>query len=388
MHFGLTPAQEAWRDEVREFLQEKLTPGIRAELGLSLVPSASVPSFYKEIAAKGWTALNWPKEHGGLEKSAIDQVILNDEFEYAGAPALPMSATGLAPMIIRYGREDNKQTWLPRIRTGDVTFALGYSEPDAGTDLANLRTKATLDGDEWVIDGQKIWNSEAHLATHEWLAVRTDPESSRHRGISILIVPLDSPGITVDPLWTWGDERTNVVFFDEVRVPRDHLIGEVNQGWSYIVGALTHERVTASGTGSLRRLFDEVVDFCARTFLDGGPLASRPEVQLRLAELAVELEIARLLSMQAAALIDAGAIPVAEASMQKIVTTELRTKIADLGMQFADLYGQLHESDEEAPLDGRLEHSYRLAPLFRFAGGTNEVMRSIVAERALGLPRG
>ena len=388
MHFVLTPEQEEWRAEVRQFLREKLTPAVKEELGLSLIPSASSPSFYKDIADKGWIALNWPEEHGGLAKSAVEQIILNEEFEYAGAPALPMTATGLAPMIIRYGSEGNKRTWLPPIKSGEVTFALGYSEPDAGTDLANLRTRAVLDGDEWVVDGQKIWNSEAHLSTHEWLAVRTDPESSRHRGISVLIVPLDSPGITVDPIWTWGDERTNLIFFDEVRVPRENLIGEANQGWSYIVGALTLERVTASSTGSLQRLFDETVDFAVRTVLDGAPIAARPEVQLRLAELATELEVARLIAHQAAAMIDAGEIPVAEAAMQKVVTTELRAKIADYGMQLADLYGQLRTSDGQAPLDGRMEQSYRLAPMFRFAAGTNEVMRTIIAEQALGLPRG
>jgi 3-oxocholest-4-en-26-oyl-CoA dehydrogenase alpha subunit len=204
----------------------------------------------------------------------------------------------------------------------------------------------------------------------------------------VIIVPIDSPGITINPLWTWGDVRTNLVFFEDVRVPAGNLIGDVNQGWYYIVGALAFERIALGTTGSLRRLFDDLVEACKRTVIDGRALSERPEVRLRLAELAVDLEIAQLFSLQTASLMDAGGIPAKEASMQKVFTTELRTKLADWGMQIFDLYGQLHESDEDAALAGRLERAYRMAPFLRFGGGTNEVMRSIIAERGYGLPRG
>ena len=389
MDFDLTDDQAAWRASIRAFLDRNLTPELRAELAThAFTRSPLVEQFQKAQAAEGWWGVNWPKEYGGLDKTAVEQLILTDELEYAGAPPLPLTVTSLGPMIIRFGTEANKREWLPQITRGETTFALGYSEPDAGTDLANLRTRAELDGDEWVINGQKIWNSEAHLATHEWLAVRTDPDAPKHKGISVIIVPIDSPGITVNPLWTWGDVRTNLVFFEDVRVPRGNLIGEVNQGWSYIVGALALERSALGSTGSLQRLFDDLVELCRSTVVDGRALAERPEVQLRLAELAVDLEVAHLFSRQTASLLDAGAIPAKEASMQKVFTTELRTKLADWGMQLLDAYGQLHGDDDDAPLAGRLERTYRMAPFLRFGGGTNEVMRTIVAERGYGLPRG
>ena len=389
MDFDLTPEQTEWRDGIRAFLAGHLTAELREDLrARAFSRSDLVDRFQKDLAGQGWWGVNWPKEYGGLDKTAMEQLILVDELEYAGAPPLPLTVTSLGPMIIRFGTEQNKREWLPLVTRGDATFALGYSEPDAGTDLANLRTRAARDGDEWIINCQKIWNSEAHLATHEWLAVRTDPDAPKHRGISVIIVPIDSPGITVSPLWTWGDVRTNLVFFEDVRVPRGNLIGEMNQGWYYIVGALAFERIALGTTGSLRRLFDDLVTFCRRTVVDGRPLAERPEVQLRLADLAVDLEVAQLFSLQTASLIDAGGIPAREASMQKVFSTELRTKLADWGMQIVDLYGQLHESDEDAALSGRLERTYRMAPFLRFGGGTNEVMRSIIAERGLGLPRG
>ncbi|MDP1820742.1 MAG: acyl-CoA dehydrogenase family protein [Acidimicrobiales bacterium] len=388
MDFDLTPEQTEWREAVRSFLSRHLTPELRDELlALGFSHSPLVQQFQKEVADQGWWGVNWPVEYGGLDKTAMEQLILIDELEYAGAPSLPLTVTSLGPMIIRFGTEENKRDWLPLVTRGEATFALGYSEPDAGTDLASLRTKAELDGDEWIINGQKIWNSEAHLATHEWLAVRTDPDAPKHRGISVIIVPIDSPGITIQPLWTWGDVRTNQVYFEDVRVPKGNLIGEVNQGWYYIVGALAFERMALGTTGSLRRLFDDLVDFCGRTMFDGQTLSERPEVQLRLAELAVDLEVSQLFSLQTATLMDAGGIPAKEASMQKVFTTELRTKLADWGTQIVDLYGQLHQSDEDAALSGRLERAYRMAPFLRFGGGTNEVMRSIIAERGLGLPR-
>ena len=388
MDFDLTSAQAEWRDSIRDFLARRLTPELRAEMrerGFSRSPS--IEAFQKEMAAQGFWGVNWPKEYGGLDKTAVEQLILIDELEYAGAPPIPLTVTSLGPMIIRFGTDENKREWLPQITRGETTFALGYSEPDAGTDLANLRTRAVLDGDEWVINGQKIWNSEAHLATHEWLAVRTDPDAPKHKGISVIIVPIDSPGISVQPLWTWGDVRTNLVFFEDVRVPRGNLIGEVNLGWGYIVGALAFERIALGTTGSLRRLFDDLVEATKRTVVDGRALSERPEVKLRLGELAVDLEIAQLFSLQTASLIDAGGIPAKEASMQKVFTTELRTKLADWGMQIFDLYGQLNLSDGDAPLGGALERTYRIAPFLRFGGGTNEVMRTIIAERGYQLPR-
>lgn len=393
MKFELTPSQRGWRDEVRAFLAWHFTPDVEAEAAESSFkdepPGPLVREFHKKVSEQGWWGLNWPKEYGGLAKSAVEKLIFSEEFEYAGAPFMSRTiASSIGPAILAVGTEQNKRTWVPRIIRGEIEFALGYSEPDAGTDLANLKTRAELIGDEWVINGQKIWNSLAHYATHEWLAVRTDPDLPRHKGISIIIVPLDSPGITVQPLWTWPGMRTNQTFFDNVRVPKENLVGEINGGWTAGMTALALKRSGAyESAGSFRRLLDDLVDYCKNSTFDGEVVARRPFVALRLTELAMQVEVVRLLGYRVAAIIDSGHIPDAEASIVKVFGSELRTKLADWGMQVLGLYGQLRGGDELAPLRGRLEHAYRLAPVGRFGGGTNEVQRDIVAQRGFGLPR-
>jgi alkylation response protein AidB-like acyl-CoA dehydrogenase len=393
MDFRLTPEQEKWRDEVREFLRENMTEELQAaldggELSLAVNQHPAVMAFRDKVVEKGWFGLNWPKEYGGLEKSSTEQLILMEEFDRVGAPNLSLTLTSLGPTIIRFGTEENKRTWLPKIIRGEAEFALGYSEPDSGTDLASLQTRAVLDGDEWVINGQKIWNSGGHVCTHEWLAVRTDPDAPKHKGISVIIVPIDSPGIEVQPLWTWGDVRTNQTFFTDVRVPKENLIGELNRGWYYIAAALDFERVAIGAFhGAMLKAFDALVDYCKRTSIDGRVLVSRPEVRSKLAVLARDLELAKLFGDRTAAIIDSGLVPNREASQQKVFTTELQTKFADLGTQLQELHGQLDRSDDHAPIHGVMEHLYRKAPFLRFGGGTNEIQRNIVAQRGLGLPR-
>lgn len=393
MDFRLNPEQQAWRDEVREFLRENVTDALReegkgGELSLSVNQGPATMAFRRKVVEKGWFGLNWPKEYGGLEKTAMEQLIMMEEFDRVGAPNLSLTLTSLGPTIIRFGTDENKREWLPKIIQGDVELALGYSEPDSGTDLASLQTRAVLDGDEWVINGQKIWNSGGHISTHEWLAVRTDPDAPKHKGISVIIVPIDSPGIEVHPLWTWGDVRTNQTFFTDVRVPKDNLIGEMNRGWYYIAAALDFERVAiGSFHGSLLKAYETMVKYVKTTVVDGSLLANRPGVRRKLAELARDLELAQLFGYRTAAMIDSGLVPNREASQQKIFTTELQTKFADLGTQILEMSGQLDRFDPNAPFHGVMEHLYRKAPFLRFGGGTNEIQRNIVAQRGLGLPR-
>ncbi len=391
LSFLFTPEQEEWRREVREFLDEHFTPALRAEVekyGAEEAGSSdAMAAFRAHIGQKGWWGLNWPKSYGGLGKTAAEMLIFAEEFEYQDAPTVERAISSTIGLtILHFGTDENKATWIPRLIGGEVEFALGYSEPDAGTDLANLKTRAELDGEEWVINGQKIWNSVAHYATHEWLAVRTDPESPRHQGISVIIVPLDSPGITVQPLWTWAGMRTNATFFDDVRVPRDHLIGEVNHGWSYVNAALAFERANAFGSaGHLRRILDELEEFCRHTVVDGETLADRFDVRLRLAELEMEMEIARLLAYRTAAIVDSGRVPETEGAMVKVFTSEFEAKLTDWGMEIAGMYGQL--AGTEAPTAGRMERTYRVAPVGRFGAGTNGIQRDIIAQRGYGLPR-
>jgi alkylation response protein AidB-like acyl-CoA dehydrogenase len=344
-------------------------------------------AFHRRLFEQGWWGVAWPREFGGLGKSAIEQFLFVEEMEMAGAPAMRLGITSVAPTILRAGTEEQKATWLPPILKGEIDFAVAYSEPEAGTDLAALATKAELDGDEWVITGQKLWNTGAHTATHDWVAVRTEPDARKHEGISMVIVPLDAPGITVQPIWTMSNIRTNAVFFDGVRVPKDHLIGVRGMGFYYAMMALDFERIVLGSVGMLRRIVEDLKDVVRTTVRDGRPLADVPWVRRALADLEMRLEVGRRLGILNAWLIDRGEVPTKEGSMSKVYVTELNAHVADVGLEILGLAGQQGANDTTAPLQGRLQWLYTIAPMQRFGGGTNEVQRLIIAQRGLGLPR-
>lgn len=389
MRYDFTPEQLVWRDEVRAFIREHLTPALLDELRESGNEGQGplAREFVLELRDRGWWGLPWPKEYGGLGRSAIDQWIFVDELEGAGAPMLPLTVTSVAPTIMRVGTEEQKQHWLPRIKAAEVEFALGYSEPEAGTDLAALRTRAVLDGDTWVVNGQKMWNTMAHTATHNWFAVRTEPDAPKHKGISILIVPMDAPGVTVQGIYVWPGLRTNAVFLDNVRVPRDCLIGERGMGFYYAAMALNFERLSIGSVAMTRRYFRELVALVRAQEIDGQPLRRSAWVRERLARLAVDIEAARMLGLETAWALDQGRVPAAESSMAKIFVSELAQRVADAGAEILGMAGQLHPDEPRAALHGRLQWLYRTAPLLAFGGGTNEVQRNIIAMLGYGLPR-
>lgn len=389
MDFRLTPEQEAWRQEIRAFIKANITPELQKELDIGLIDKMGPASkeFIKKLANKKWLGVNWPKEYGGLGRSVLDYLIFTEEIMYYQVPFPIFGMTMVGPTILRVGNEEQKQQWIPQILSGDIEFIMGYSEPDAGTDLANLKCRAALDGDEWVISGQKIWNSAAHYGTHEWLTVRTDPNVPKHKGISVVIVPMDRPGITVRPLWTLGEGRTNETFFDNVRVPRQNLIGEVNRGWYYVAMALDFERVAIGPVSPLMRILSEMIRYCKETRCNGKTLAEDPIVRHHLAEMAVDIEVCRMLNYRTAWMIEKGLVPNMEASMLKIFQSEALARHADIAMQIQGLYGQLNKDSKWAPLRGLAESAYRGAPVGRFGGGTNEIQRNIMAQRGLGLPR-
>ncbi len=391
MDFELDAGQRAWLTEIREFLQENVTAELRAELAQHDLefPDGEVARFRRKIGEKGWFGLNWPRDYGGLGLGAVHQHLLMSEFEYWGVPGPDLTVTSVAPMIMRHGTEQNKTEWLPLIAKGEMICAVGYSEPEAGTDLANLRTRATLDGQEWVINGTKIWNSGAQRATHEWLCVRTDPNGVRHRGISVIIVPIDSPGVEIRPLYAWSGYRTNEVHFRDVRVPVTNLIGEVNRGWTYITGALDLERGALTNAGDLRRAVDELHRLARSPRRDGTVPARDPALRRRLARAEADVEVATLMGYEAASILDGGdggVIPTVEVSVEKVFTSELRQRIADLALDLLGPDGLLAHRSQDAPLAGKFERLYRAAPLMRFGGGTNEVLRDIIAQRGHGMP--
>jgi alkylation response protein AidB-like acyl-CoA dehydrogenase len=388
MDFELDVAQCAWLTEVREFLHDNVTAELRAELAEHDLEFAGgeVARFRRKIGEKGWFGLNWPREYGGLGLGAVYQHLLMSEFEYWAVPGPDLTVTSVAPMIMRHGTEQNKTEWLPLIAKGEMICAVGYSEPEAGTDLANLRTRAVRDGQEWVINGTKIWNSGAQRATHEWLCVRTDPDSGRHRGISVIIVPIDNPGVEIRPLSAWSGYRTNEVQFREVRVPVSNLVGEVNRGWTYITGALDLERGALTNAGDLRRAVDDLGELALHPRRDGTVPAKSAALRRRLALAEADVEVATLMGYEAASILDNGVIPTVQVSVEKVFTSELRQRIADLALDVLGPDGLLAHRSESAPLAGKFERLYRAAPLMRFGGGTNEVLRDIIAQRGHGMP--
>jgi alkylation response protein AidB-like acyl-CoA dehydrogenase len=389
MRYAYTPEQLAWRDEVRAFVRRHVTDALRAEMRAAGNEGDGplAREFHRQLFAKGWWGVGWPKEFGGLGKSAVEQYIFIEEMEAAGAPGMRLTVTSVAPTILRVGTEAQKRKWIPPILRGEYEFAVAYSEPGAGTDLASLTTRAVLDGDEWVINGQKMWNTGAHTATHNWVAVRTEPEARKHQGISMIIVPMDRPGITVQPIWTMSNIRTNAVFFEDVRVPADHLIGERGMGFYYAMMALDFERIQLGSVGLLRRLLEELKAFVRRTRRDGRPLGTIPWVRRALADLEMRVEVGRQLGLLNAWLIDQGQVPTKEGSMAKVYVTELNAHFASLGLDILGAAGALAPTDPAAPLHGRLQWLYTIAPMQRFGGGTNEIQRIIISDRGLGLPR-
>lgn len=388
MDFELDAEQTAWLAEVREFLRENVTPALRAELAEHDLEfrNGELAAFRRKLGERGWFGLNWPTAYGGLGLSAIHQHLMVSEFEYWGVPGPDLTVTSVAPMIMRHGTEQNKTEFLPSIARGELVCAVGYSEPEAGTDLASLRTRAVRDGDEWIITGSKIWNSGVQRSTHEWLCVRTDPNEPRHRGISVIIVPIDLPGVEIRPLYAWSGYRTNEVFFRDVRVPVGNLIGEVNQGWKYITGALDLERGALTNAGDLRRALDELKVAARQPLRDGSVPAANPAFRRRLVQAEADVEIATLMGYEASSLLADGVIPSVEVSVEKIFTSELRQRIADLALDLLGPDGLLAHRSAGAPVDGRFERLYRAAPLMRFGGGANEVLRDVIAQRGHRMP--
>ena len=387
MDFGWEQEYRDFREEVRTLIRKHQTPELQREQSEVREgrPGPLMQAFRTELDGLGWLRMCWPEEYGGQGKSPWYQFILIEELEYWGMPYNMLSVSSVAPAIMAFGSEDQKKKYLPGVWDGSVSFAIGYTEPNAGTDLASLETRAVRDGDDWVINGQKIFTSQAEVSTHIWLAARTDPDAPKHRGISMFIVPTDTPGITITPMWTMSGMRTNQTFYDNVRVSSDALIGEENRGWYTLTHALDHERVALAPTSGLGRNFDSLIEHLR----DRRPeLLQDRAVRLRLAEMKLDLHTQRALATKNGSIIAHGGTPTMEASMAKVWSSELRYRMHSLAMDLLGRYGGLtRESNEVAPMGGRLESSYRMSPILRFGGGTNEIQRSIIAQRGLGLPR-
>jgi alkylation response protein AidB-like acyl-CoA dehydrogenase len=374
-----------FRDELVRFIERWRTPELLEEYRTTHGAGPRIRKFQDEINTRGWSRMCWPQAYGGRDLNPLYQYVFVETMEYWGMPYGNLTYTSVAPAILQFGSEAQKEKYLPPIWRGECRFAIGYSEPNAGSDLASLRTRAILQGDTWHIQGQKIWTSGAESATHIWLACRTDVDVPRHQGISMIIVPIDAPGVSVRPLWTLSNVRTNETFYDDVQVPRDHLVGPLNGGWPIIMHALNHERVGLSPVGNLGVLYDQLV---AHLREHRPERLADPVVRRRLAELRVELRKHRALAIRNAVTIALGRIKPHEASMTKIHGSELRYTLTNVAMDLLGRFGGLDRSAGSlAPAEGRFEQTWRASPILRFGGGANELQRTIVATRGLGMPR-
>lgn len=392
MRFTFTAEQEAFRQGLCQFLTQELNPetvkqhhDAREASGYS---AAFCAAFRKKLADRGYLGIGWPKVYGGAGKDMVFQLILAEEMEYHHAPGIDGTITYIPPAIMAYGTEAQKRTFLPRIVAGELTFFLGYSEPEAGSDLASLRMQAVADGDDFILTGEKVFSSEARHADYGWVAVRTDPDAPKHRGISLFIVDMKSPGISMGGFTTISGWHHPTVSFDHVRVPKSDLVGELNRGWYYIMGAIDFERASLGNPGMALRAFDRLVDYCKTTRRNGKLLIQDALVRQRLAELYADVEAVRLMSYWVGSMHARELRPQHETSLSVLVKRETVRALDIFGTELLGPLGQLRHGDPLAPADGEFTHDYLNRLYFSFAAGGFDITRNVIATRGLNLPRG
>lgn len=393
MRIAYTPEQERLRAELREYFAGLITPERRAALSAQ-TGEYGHGDVYREVVRDmgrdGWLALGWPKEFGGQDRPMLDQLIFTDEAAIAGAPVPFLTINSVAPTIMHYGSPEQKSHFLPKIAAGELHFSIGYSEPGAGTDLASLRTTAVRDGDDWIINGQKMWTSLIQYADYVWLAARTDPNAKKHKGISMFIVPTTAGGFSWTPVHTMAGPDTSSTYYQDVRVPGTALVGPENGGWPLVTNQLNHERVALTSAAPLALALSQTVDW-ARDSKDstGGRVIDSEWVRLNLARVHAKVEYLKLLNWEIAASADAGgdAAPRPwDASTCKVLGTELATEAYRLLMEVLGPQAYLRQDSPGAALRGRLERMHRACLILTFGGGTNEVQRDIIAMTALKQP--
>jgi alkylation response protein AidB-like acyl-CoA dehydrogenase len=388
MYIGYSEEQEKLRLELRAYYEKLLTPEVREALSKEHGVGPRTREVRRQMAKDGWLCFGWPKEYGGQGRGPIDHFIFFDESMRSMAPVPMLTINTVGPTLMRFGSDEQKKFFLPKIASGEIEFCIGYSEPNAGTDLASLQTRAVRDGDHYVVNGQKTWTSLAGGVDYCWLAVRTDPSAPKHAGISILIVDLSTPGIRIDPLDLLSDHNINQVFFENVRVPVANVVAGENKGWKLITNQLNHERVTLCSSGTLERCYAVVRDFARETRLpDGRRLIDEEWVQVNLAKVHAGLEFLRLINWKVAWTATKGTLAPADASATKVFGTEFYLDAFQILMEVIGQRGYLAKGSPEAVAAGMLESLYRGLMILTFGGGVNEVQRDLIALFGLGLPR-
>ncbi|MEV4733388.1 acyl-CoA dehydrogenase family protein [Saccharopolyspora sp. NPDC049426] len=387
MRIAYTPEHEKLREELRAYFADLMTPELRQELSQGdYGDGGAYKQLVRQMGADGWLALGWPEEYGGQNRSMLEQLIFTDEAAIAGAPVPFLTLNSIAPTVMRFGTDEQKAHFLPKIAGGEIHFAIGYSEPEAGTDLASLRTTAVRDGEDYVINGQKMWTSLIQYADYVWLACRTDPDARKHRGLSVLVVPTSSPGFSWTPVHTVSGPTTSATYYSDVRVPTSSLVGTENEGWPLVTNQLNHERVALTSAAPLQLALSEVRDWAAQTRLsDGRRVIDQEWVQQHLARVHAGAEFLKLVNWKIATTAEKHPAPAA-ASATKVFGTEFATEAYRLLMEVLGSAAYVRSGSKGAALAGRIERMHRSALILTFGGGTNEVQRDIIAAVGLGLP--
>jgi alkylation response protein AidB-like acyl-CoA dehydrogenase len=399
MDFEFSPEQQAFAAEVDRFLDENDDPEVfdlTRENMAQIVDTPKRRAFMASLGDRGWLGLTWPKQYGGSEGEGVYEFLLNERLAGRGGPQIGKGVGIIGKTLIAHGSDFLKEKFLPMILRNEVEFAVGYSEPNAGSDAASMRLKAEKgerDGKSgWILNGQKTWTTSAHFAEWYWLGTRTDP-NDKHRGITLMLVPLDQPGITIKEIWTMGDERTNEVFIEDVFVPDEYVVGEVGRGFQYISQALDLERFTMFTFSPIEQRLDLLCDYVRTHERDGEKMKDDPVVRRDIARLVTDAEVARVLGLRVVAAsmkaekTPGAPPPTTESSQYKLFATEFSRRLANASMDIAGPGTQLRVHTKEAPMEGRAESTYRYTVIDTIGGGTSEVQKNIIARRALGLPK-
>jgi alkylation response protein AidB-like acyl-CoA dehydrogenase len=383
VHIELSAEQVALRHELQAYFADLVRRFPADGDDQDIAGGARYRAIIRQLGSDGWLGVGWPTEHGGQGRGPLEQLIFLDEAAKAGVPIPMVTLNTVGPTIAQWGSEAQKATFLPAILAGELHFSIGYTEPGAGTDLASLRTRAVLDGDEWVVNGQKVFTTGAHDTDWIWLACRTDPDAPKHKGISILLVDFSLPGCSWSPITTMGGRHhTNATYYEDVRVPRDMVCGDVNGGWKMITTQLNFERVALGPSGAMFAWLDKVL-----AWAKAEGLTAQEWVRVNLARVRAIAEAAELFNWRVASLQERGRLNPADASAMKVYGTEGKIEVLRLLMEVLGPVATLRDGSAGAVLGGELEHEYKRAIVGTFGGGVNEVQREIVAAAGLGMPR-
>ncbi len=399
MDFEFSAEQLAFAEQVERFLDENADPEVfdlTRENMAQIVDTPKRRELMRKMGDRGWLGLTWPKQYGGAEGEGVYEYLLNEALAARGGPQIGKGVGIIGKTLIKEASEFLKQEFLPKILRNEVEFAVGYSEPNAGSDAASMRLQAVRgerDGRPgWILNGQKTWTTSAHFAEWYWLGTRTDP-NDKHRGITLMLVPLDQPGVTIKAIWTMGDERTNEVFIEDVFVPDEYVVGEVNRGFQYISQALDLERFTMFTFSPIKQRLDLLCEYVRTATRDGVPMRADPVVRRDIARLVTDAEVARVLALRVVAASMKGEKvpgtppPTVESSEYKLFATEFSRRLANASMDIAGPGSQLRVHTKTAPMEGRAESTYRYTVIDTIGGGASEIQKNIIARRGLGLPK-